>query len=86
MMTPVQQVVMAVIQITVLISIILLIVPFMTFAERKVIGYIQVRLGRPVKRVGFEDLLRASINSHGQSVEFLFCHSFGVYRSSQLTD
>ena len=45
MMTPVQQVVMAVIQITVLISIILLIVPFMTFAERKVIGYIQVRLG-----------------------------------------
>ena len=38
MMTPVQQVVMAVIQITVLISIILLIVPFMTFAERKVIG------------------------------------------------
>ncbi|MFZ9186132.1 MAG: hypothetical protein ACO219_00920, partial [Holophagaceae bacterium] len=45
MMTPVQQVVMAVIQITVLISIILLIVPVMTFAERKVIGYIQVRLG-----------------------------------------
>lgn len=44
-LTVVQYFALAIIQITVLISIILLLVPLMTFAERKVIGYIQVRLG-----------------------------------------
>ncbi len=40
-----QTVVMAMIQIIVLISIIMLVVPLLTFAERKVIAYVQVRLG-----------------------------------------
>ena len=44
-MTLTQTVVMAMIQIIVLVSLIMLLVPLLTFAERKVIAYAQVRLG-----------------------------------------
>ncbi|MBI3131301.1 MAG: NADH-quinone oxidoreductase subunit H [Acidobacteria bacterium] len=44
-MTLTQTVVMALIQIVVLLAVIMAVVPIITFAERKVIGYVQVRLG-----------------------------------------
>lgn len=44
-MTLTQTVVVALIQIVALLAIIMAVVPLLTFAERKVIGYVQVRLG-----------------------------------------
>ena len=44
-MTMTQMVVMALIQIVALITFIMMLVPMLTFAERKVIAYVQVRLG-----------------------------------------
>lgn len=44
-MTPTQAVVMGLIQIVAVLAVVFLLVPLLTFAERKVIGYIQVRLG-----------------------------------------
>jgi NADH-quinone oxidoreductase subunit H len=44
-MTPTQALVMGLIQIVAVLAVVFLLVPLLTFAERKVIGYIQVRLG-----------------------------------------
>jgi NADH-quinone oxidoreductase subunit H len=44
-MTPTQTVVMGLIQIVAVLAVVFTLVPILTFAERKVIGYIQVRLG-----------------------------------------